>query len=66
MRAIGARALKRPRCWRGPGRGAGVGLRVRSHGVAQLDLMPSVVWSDISARVLTQHKHIVLPSVSPY
>ncbi|RXE37054.1 hypothetical protein DB843_17445 [Xanthomonas perforans] len=29
MRAIGARALKRPRCWRGPGRGAGVGVRVR-------------------------------------
>ncbi|NMI16932.1 hypothetical protein E1J29_19950 [Xanthomonas hortorum pv. vitians] len=29
MRAVGARALERPRLRRGPGRGAGVGVRVR-------------------------------------
>ncbi|NMI22857.1 hypothetical protein E1J24_13625 [Xanthomonas hortorum pv. pelargonii] len=32
MRAIGARALERPRRKRGPGRGAGVGVRVRRRG----------------------------------
>ncbi|AGI08141.1 hypothetical protein XAC3810_280058 [Xanthomonas citri pv. citri] len=30
LRATGARALERPRCERGPGRGAGVGGRVQA------------------------------------
>ncbi|NMI49216.1 hypothetical protein E1J23_17540 [Xanthomonas gardneri] len=38
MRATGARGLERPRSKRGPGRGAGVGVRVRGEALASFQL----------------------------
>lgn len=44
LRATGARALERPRCWRGRGRGAGVGVRVdRTHRIRPRHTHPPVM-----------------------